>query len=397
MLLGVRMIKRDISDALLRFATQYPVVTITGPRQSGKTTLVRHLFKDRPYYNLENLASFEFAKSDPIGFLDQMPDGGVIDEIQKVPELLGQIQVICDEKQQNGLFILTGSSQLELSDGVAQSLAGRTALITLLPLSVHEIKQDGFDINEIHKIHTGFLPRIISEDLDATEALDFYYRTYVERDVRNLLNVQNVSQFQLFVKMCAGRVGQLLNLSSLANDVGISHTTARHWMSILQACYIVFVLPPWFENLGKRLVKSPKLYFYDVGLAAFLMGIEHPDQVRTHPLFGSLFENLVICEFLKFRCNLGKTNNLHFFRDSKGNEVDIILQSGQSKMAVEIKAGKTIQPSFYKGLRYAESLWQDQLVNKWIVYGGEQKQKRTDATIIPVSDVFEMMSSLRSS
>jgi len=388
------MIKRDAEKTLLRFAEEYPVVTVTGPRQSGKTTLVKSLFGDKLYFNLEQLSHFEFATNDPEGFMAQMPDGGVIDEIQRVPQLLSLIQVISDKKKINGMFILTGSSQFELMQGITQSLAGRTALLTLLPLSLNEIKNAQMLKSNNENIYRSFMPRIVNEGLNPSEALDFYFRTYVERDVRNFAQIRNLSQFQMFVRMCAGRVGQLLNLSSLGNDIGVSHTTIREWISILKASYIVFTLEPYYENIGKRLMKSPKLYFYDPGLAAYLLGIENEKQIATHPLLGNLFENMVVCEFMKYRFNNGKTNNLNFFRDSRGNEVDIVYSVAQHKIPIEVKAGATVRPVFFKGLRYFETLFPDLPYGKILVYGGNEMQKRQDANVIPPANIYSELESL---
>lgn len=376
------MIRRDATKVLERFAKQYPVVTVTGPRQSGKTTLVQHVFKNKPYYNLEQLSHFEFAESDPEGFIAQMPQGGIIDEIQKVPKLLSLLQVVSDKKKIKGLFIITGSSQFQLLHAISQSLAGRTALLTLLPLSLNEIKNEKKLLSNSENIYRGFMPAIVADNLNPTEALDFYFRTYIERDVRALAQIKNLSQFQMFVKMCAGRIGQLLNLSSLGNDIGVSHTTAKEWVSILKASYVVFTLEPFFENIGKRLMKSPKLYFYDTGLAAFLLGIENPQQVVTHPLYGSLFENMVICEFMKYRFNRGKTQNLSFFRDSKGNEVDLLYSVAQHNIPIEIKAGATISPVFFKGIKYFETLFPELPYGKLLVYGGSNIQRRIEAQVL---------------
>ncbi len=391
------MIERDSAKLLLRFSEQYPVVTVTGPRQSGKTTLVKSVFKEKPYYNLEQISQFEFAKNDPEGFMGQMPEGGIIDEIQRVPELLNLIQVFSDKKGKNGLFIITGSSQFELLHGISQSLAGRTALLTLLPLSLHELKKaELLADSSSRNIYQGFMPRIVNEKLNPSEALDFYYRTYVERDVRNLAEIRHLSQFQMFVRMCAGRVGQILNMSSLGNDVGVSHTTVKEWISILKASYIIFTLEPYFENIGKRLMKSPKLYFYDTGLAAYLLGIENENQVITHPLFGNLFENMVIGEFLKYRFNNGKSSNLTFFRDSKGNEVDIVYSVAQHKIPVEIKAGKTIREDFFKGLQYFETIFPEMPYGKFLIYGGKDIQNRKDAKVITPETIFDEFNKISS-
>lgn len=280
------MIPRTISPKILQYAKQYPVVTITGPRQSGKTTLCQMIFPDIPYVSLESIEERSFATSDPKGFLDRFPDGAVLDEIQRTPELLSYIQVRVDESQKTGQFIITESQNFELLNTVSQSLAGRTAIARLLPFSFEEIlsHQSIESIDQL--LYTGFYPRIYDKQLNPTEALSFYFNTYIERDLRLLINVKDLSRFETFLKLCATRCGQLVNLSSLGNDCGVNHNTIKSWLSILEASYIIKLLPSYFNNLGKRLIKSPKLYFIDTGLAAFLLGIQNIDHLRTHPLRG---------------------------------------------------------------------------------------------------------------
>ena len=297
------LINRTIESLLKTLAGQYPAVTITGPRQSGKTTLCRKVFPDKPYANLEAPDVRQFAQDDPRGFLAQYPQGAVLDEIQRTPDLVSYLQPLVDDDQRAGLFILTGSQQFEISQTINQSLAGRTALVKLLPFSIVEI-QSSFLLPSIDSLlYHGFYPRLWDKKLDPTQALGDYYQTYIERDLRQLVTIKDLNLFQRFVQLCAGRVGQLLNISSLANDAGISHTTAANWISLLEASYIVFQLQPYYRNISKRLVKSPKLYFYDVGLATFLLGIENEKQVSRDPLRGNLFENMVIAETLKYRFN----------------------------------------------------------------------------------------------
>lgn len=280
------MIPRALAGHAASVFIKYPVVTITGPRQSGKTTLANATFPDKPYANLESPVTRQFAEEDPIGFLNQYPEGAIIDEIQRVPDLLSFIQVIVDEKQKNSLFILTGSQQFELMRGISQSLAGRTALLKLLPLSISELTSF-FPLGVDEMLFKGFYPRIYDQNIPPYQVYGDYYETYVERDLRQLINIKNLSLFQRFIRLCAGRCGQLLNLNSLANDSGISQSTAREWMTILEASYIVFLLQPFHVNIKKRLVKSPKIYFYDVGLAGWLCGIEEERQIATHPLRGT--------------------------------------------------------------------------------------------------------------
>lgn len=386
------MIKRHVEQKLLKFLKQYPVLMLTGPRQSGKTTLCKMALPDKPYVSLESPDNREYALSDPKGFLSEYPKGVIIDEAQHAPELFSYIQGIVDEKKKNGMFVLTGSQNFQLLNKVNQSLAGRTAILKLLPFSIREIKPiiKKMSLNEV--LLSGFYPRIYDEKLEPQHALSFYFETYVERDVRSLLNVKDLSSFQKFVRLCAGRVGQLLNLSSLGNEAGVSHTTAREWLSLLEASYIVFLLPPHYKNYNKRITKAPKLYFYDVGLASHLLGIETVKQMQRDPLRGSLFENLVVIEFLKKQYEEASRANLSFFRDSNQNEVDLILPSGNALWAVEIKSGQTIASDFFKGLNYFKGVNKEDHLKNFVVYGGDQTQKRTSAQVVPWNELDTLFS-----
>jgi predicted AAA+ superfamily ATPase len=385
------MIEREISGYLKSLVKKYPVVTVTGPRQSGKTTLVKHLFKNMDYINLENPEERAFAQDDPRGFFNRIPNGAILDEIQRVPELLSYIQVITDDINWKGKFILTGSQQLEMIDSIDQSLSGRTALLKLLPLSLSELKSHHTYSGMTELLHKGFYPRVFDRQLDPYQAYGDYYETYVERDVRKLINIKNLSQFQKFVKLCAGRIGQLLNLSSISNDIGISHSTVREWMSTLEASFIIFLLEPYYKNIRKRLVKSPKIYFYDVGLAAYLLGIEQESYLENHPLIGNLFENLVLMEILKHRYNDGKKNNLNFYRDSTGNEVDVLYNIAQKALAIEIKSAKTIHPDFFKGLNALENAVPEIILAKAIIYGGDRSETRREAHITNVFGIKQLL------
>lgn len=387
-------VHRTSENILQDLAGKYPVITITGPRQSGKTTLCRKVFAHREYANLESPDIRQFAIDDPRGFLAQYPDGAVFDEIQRAPGLVSYVQGIVDQEKKNGLFILTGSQQFEVSNTINQSLAGRTALVKLLPFSIQEI-QSAFPLPDADGLlYQGFYPRIWDKKLNPTQALGDYFETYIERDLRQLIAIKDLHSFQRFIKLCAGRIGQLLNISSLANDTGISHTTARNWLSLLEASYIIFLLQPYHRNISKRLVKSPKIYFYDVGLASFLLGIENKKQISRDPLRGNLFENMVIAEALKYRYHHGKRSNLYFYRDSKGNEVDLLFVSGSDVFPVEIKAGMTITRDYFNGLKYFAQLFPDNIPRgSGIVYGGEEAQQRTDVSIMPIkslTDLFDM-------
>ena len=387
------MIERDITPRLTRLFQQYPFVTVTGPRQSGKTTLCRAAFPGLAYANLEAPDQREFAESDPRSFLEQFDEGAILDEIQHVPALLSYLQVLADEKRRNGLFVLTGSEQFRLSDAISQSLAGRTALLKLLPFSLAERQRAGASdtLNDI--LFSGFYPRIHDQGLDPRQALGDYFETYVERDVRRIGEIRNLSSFRLFVRLCAGRVGQLANLSSLGADAGVSHTTARGWLTVLEASYIVFQLPPFHANIRKRLIRSPKLYFYDVGLASYLLGIEHADQLATHPLRGALFENVVVAEALKHRFNRGEQPNLSFFRDARGLECDLFYQTGRGIGAIEIKSGSTIASDYFHALDRVAGLIPD-ISSKAVVYGGTARQSRSDCEVVPLGDLSGLLEGL---
>jgi predicted AAA+ superfamily ATPase len=385
------MIPRILMPILTQLAGQYPVITVTGPRQSGKTTLCRTAFPDKPYVNLESPDIREFARSDPRGFLAAYHGGAILDEIQRVPDLLSYLQPMVDERQEPGLFILTGSQQFEVMNTISQSLAGRTALLKLLPFSLEELTGAGIQPDLDTMLLTGFYPRIYDAGLNPTQALGDYMETYVERDLRQLITIKDLALFEKFVRLCAGRVGQLLNFQSLGNDVGISHSTARSWLTLLEASYIVFLLHPWFTNITKRQVKAPKLYFYDVGLASYLLGAENQLHLTRHPLKGNLFENLIVIEALKYRYHRGKRNNLHFWRDAKGNEVDLVIESGPDVMPVEIKLGATISEDYFKGLRTFFAKLPAPPAKSTLVYGGTEQQKRNGIDIWRVNDVAEMM------
>ena len=380
-------IRRQAETVLLERAKAYPVVTVLGPRQSGKTTLCRIAFPDKPYVNLEQPDVREFAQQDPQAFLTQYPDGAVLDEIQNVPSLLSWIQVLTDSDPRAGRFVLTGSHQLQLSAQLTQSLAGRTAVIELLPLSLSELMSQNVSMPTDGTVDQWMLqggyPRIHAQQMSPEVMLSDYFATYVERDVRQLINLRHLREFGQCVRLLAGRTGQLLNQSSLGNEVGVSSNTITQWLSILEASFVVFTLAPWSANLGKRLVKSPKVYFYDVGLACWLLGIKTVEQLQYHPLRGALFENLVVLEVMKAQRNQGLREPLYFFRDSNGLEVDLLLERAEGLVLVEIKASQTVAAPLFKGLRTVSALLGERVKKQYLVYGGDALQERTGVQVLP--------------
>ena len=380
---GRPAIEREVAPLLRALFLRYPVVTVTGPRQSGKTTLARMTFPDLAYVNLEAPDERARAEANPRAFLGRLQGGAVLDEIQRAPALVSYIQAIVDEAARPGMFVLTGSQHFGVIDTIGQSLAGRTAILRLLPFSIAEAGSVTAELDVDAMLRLGFYPRIHALELDPTQTLGDYVETYVERDVRNLAGVRNLEGFRRFLGLCAGRVGQLLNLQSLGNDAGVSHTTAREWMSVLQAGFVAFTLPPYHGNLSKRLIKSPKLYFYDVGLAAFLLGIEERSHLFTHPLRGALFENLVVVEALKHRFNQGRRGNILFYRDSAGHEVDLLYEIAGKVAAVEVKAGETVPSGAAAPLDRLAAVLGDRIVERMIVYGGEAEYSEGDVRVMP--------------
>ena len=378
------MIHRQVAATLLQMASQYPVVAVTGPRQSGKTTLVRALFGKLPYVSLEEPDRRAFALEDPRGFLAAYPDGAVLDEVQRAPDLLSYLQTLVDRDPRPGRFILTGSQQLGLLSGIAQSLAGRVALIKLLPFSLGELEGSGQAPATVDKLLLqGLYPPIYDRGLDPTTWYANYVATYLERDVRQLVNVRDLTTFDRFLRLCAGCSGQLLNLSGLASDAGVSHNTARAWVSVLEASYLVQLLPPYHRSFNKRLVKTPKLYFLDPGLASWLVGIRTLDQLVVHPLRGALFEGWVVTEALKARYHQGLAPDLYFWRDNSGHEVDLLREDGAVLTPFEIKSGRTVVPDFFTGLRRWVTIAGDAAGQPYLVYGGDERQIRSGVTVLP--------------
>ena len=384
------MIKRKIQQELATLAQEYKVVTITGPRQSGKTTLARMQFPDYTYVNLEEPETRQLAERDAKEFLKRYSTPIIIDEIQRLSMLLSYIQVECDKSSAKGQYILTGSHQPALKAEIAQSLAGRTAILQLLPLSIAELTEAGVQLERDEYLFKGFMPQLYEENIDITRFYRNYYMTYVERDARQLVNIRNFSSFEVFIKLLAGRVGQLVNLNSLAGDVGVSSSTLGEWLSILEASYIVFRLPPYFENFGKRLIKTPKLYFTEVGLDAYLLDLENPGMVTRDPLMGNLFENMVIVEALKARYNAGKDAGLYFFRDSNGLEIDLLQSANRKLYPMEIKAARTYNSDFAVNIRKFDKL-NDKTAGGSVIYSGDNVQKIGDIQLLNFMDTASIV------
>lgn len=381
------MFPREITTEIERALESYPVVTLTGPRQSGKTTIAKKIAGDKPYYNLEQPNTRELINDDPMGVLNQCPDGAIFDEVQHAPELLSYLQVVVDERNKEGLFILTGSHQPELHQTVTQSLAGRTAMLNLLPLSIAELQNKKIDLSLNEYLLNGFMPRIYDKNIDPSRYYRDYLQTYIEKDVRTLINLKDLMTFQKFLKLCAGRVGQIVNFSSLGGELGVSHHTVKHWLSVMQASYIITLLPPYFENFGKRIIKSPKIYFMDVGLACFLLDIESQDQLARDPLRGGLVENLVISEMQKARMNQGKQPNLYYYRDSRQVEIDVIYKTGHELIPFEIKSSSTYRTAYFDGINYFKKLAGDRCQEGYLVYAGEEELPYKDFNIINYKSV----------
>lgn len=394
------MLKRAIANKLSSLVKQFPVISITGPRQAGKTTLVKMFFAGHDYVSLEDPDERGFAHSDPRGFLRRFDGHNVIlDEIQRAPDLLSYIQGIVDKEALPGRFVLTGSQQFQFMSKITQTLAGRTAVVYLLPFSLNEIMTaqppDPYRIVELpdsrnkppenleNLIYKGMYPRIHDKGLEPHDWLQAYFTTYVERDVRDIVNVGDLETFQRFVRLCAARSGQLINFSSLALDAGISHTTARNWMSVLQASFIVHLLPPHHANFSKRTIKSPKLYFMDTGLLCYLLRIKSPGDITIHPMKGAVFETFAVSELYKAFTNRGETPPLYFWRDRTGHEVDIIIDAGKMLIPVEIKSGETVAASFFDGLKYFTSLGAPAATTGVVIHGGDAMYKRDGFTVRP--------------
>lgn len=387
------MIYREITQELKKLSKEYPVTLLLGPRQSGKTTLIKKVFSNYTYVNLEDLETQEFALNDPNAFLSQFKNGLIIDEVQRAPKLLSQIQVIVDKSKKNGQFILTASQNFLLLEEVSQSLAGRVAILELPPLSLSEIsslsKLETIDIWDL--AFKGFYPRLYDHKMDTSAYYSNYIKTYIERDVRLIKNISNLHSFKKFLRLVAGRCGQILNYSSLANDAGIDQKTAKNWISILEASFIIFLLKPYYKNFNKRLIKMPKIYFYDTGLLCSLLNVNKKEDLNNHYLKGSIFESLIISDVLKNRLI---KSNIYYFRDKTGNEVDLLLDFSKGLIPIEIKSGQTINADYFKAIDYIHKTMGDNILRSFIIYNGQSIQRRAKVDIIPWHNLRSMLKNL---
>lgn len=377
------MITRILGDKIKEAAQKMPVVAITGPRQSGKSTLVRQIFPEHTYSNLEDIEQRNFAKQDPKGYLKNIGAYCIIDEVQYVPDLLSYIQVRVDQDQQPGQYIISGSQNLLLMEQVSQSLAGRVGIFNLLPFSVEEIRNTPFALPEYEDyLLKGFYPRIYDRDLNPTDWLLDYIQTYVERDLRQLMNVGDLGAFRQFLEICAGRIGQLVNFSEIGSLIGVSYQTVKQWLSVLQTSFIIHLLRPYHQNYNKRIVKTPKLYFYDTGLACALLNLRNTEDINRHFAKGALFENFVINEVLKNHLHRNIHCGQYFWHASSSHEIDLLLHKGGRLLPIEIKSGRTINPNFFDGLKYFQNLSGAAPEDSYLVYGGETRQQRSMATVL---------------
>ncbi len=385
-----KYIHRELSSVLEEAYRYFSVITVTGPRQSGKTTLIRNLFPHLPYYSLESLDIRSFAENDPIAFLNQNEEGMILDEVHNAPDLLSYIQGIVDEHPDKR-YILSGSSQFAMLKRVTQSLAGRTAVFDLMPLSYSETKDLTADVPLDKLLFNGFYPAIYSGRNVPEFLYPAYMKTYLDRDVRDLLQIKDMMQFHIFIKLCAGRIGSLFKASELANEIGVSPNTITSWLSVLQASYIVTLLPPYFENTSKRLTKMPKLYFLDTGLACYLLGIESPEQLSRDKMRGALFENFVVTEALKQRYNQGKESNLYFYRDSNQNEIDLLLKRNTRLYGIEIKSSMTYHKDFEKALKRIDEWVKAPVDGKAVVYAGNFENTAGEIKLLNYTNMDEVL------
>jgi hypothetical protein len=384
------MIKRELTEKLIELSNKFPVISVTGPRQSGKTTLIKFSFPEYTYSSLEDPDTRIIAQNDPRGFLES-GEKMIIDEVQRLPELFSYIQTITDESGIPGQFIISGSQSFLLNEKISQSLAGRVAVLHLLPLGFTELQADGKSFSTYEELlYTGFYPRIYDKEIDPQDFYPNYIQTYIERDVRLLQNIQDLNQFVRFMKLCAGRTGHLLNYTALSNDAGISVNTVKAWISVLEASFIIFMLQPHHKNFNKRIVKMPKLYFYDTGLVCSLLDLQSTQQLKTHYLVGNLFENFILTELIKKRFHRGLRNNCYFWRDHRGSEIDCIIDKGTELIPVEFKSSRTFSKSFFDNIIYWKKLSGDLSGIAIVVYGGDMSQKTKEGRLIGWKKVTDL-------
>ncbi len=371
------MIQRTAKNKLKDLATKFKAVAVTGARQTGKTTLVKQVFKGKPYLSLENPETRNFALEDPKGFLASYPNGAILDEVQRVPELFSYLQEILDNSKVKGLFILSGSNNFLLQQSISQTLAGRVAYINLLPFSIDELKKVKLLPDDDDQLMLkGFYPPIYDQEIPPLDWCPNYIRTYIERDVRQIKNITDLIIFERFIKLLAGRSGQELNNSALAVETGVDVKTIQSWIGILESSFIIYLLRPHFKNFNKTIVKRPKIYFYDTALVCYLLGIKNVLQLKTHPLRGSIFEGMVVTELIKKRTNAGLPINIYYWRDKTGHEIDVIVDNGDTLLPIEVKSGKTINQEFFKNIDYWAKI--SGIEKSILLYAGEQNQKRSN-------------------
>lgn len=383
------MIRRYLESTLRRLAVSFPIVAVTGARQAGKTTLVKSVFSEHTYVTLEDPQERAFAEEDPKGFLSRFSAGAIFDEAQRWPDLFSHLQTLVDADRRAGRFILTGSQHFGLMAGISQSLAGRVGMTRLLPLSLSEVPITMLQSRDAVLLRGGY-PGLYETPVEVTDWMSSYVATYVERDVRQILDVKDLTAFQKFLKLCAGRTGQVLNLSTLAGEVGISHTTARSWISVLESSDLIHLLPPYHQNFGKRVIKSPKLYFHDVGLACWLLGIRSAEILETHPARGSLFETLIVGEFLKARFNTGQPADLYFWRDASGREADLVYETPKGLQSVEIKSGQTVTSDYIAATHRAALPASSSALPPLLIYGGTESYERSGIRVLSWTGLQEI-------
>jgi predicted AAA+ superfamily ATPase len=381
-------IHRNLEGKAKELFQKFPILAVLGPRQSGKTTMVRSLFQDKPYFNMENPNHYDFASQDPVGFLNSQPNGMIIDEVQNVPNLFSYLQVISDEKGTPGQYILTGSHNILLNEKISQSLAGRVALCHLLPFCISELPESRDFLSAMYK---GFYPRLHMQDIDPVDYYPNYISTYVEKDVRQIANLIQLSTFKKFIRLCAGRVGQILNMTSLATETGISLPTVKDWLSILEMSYIIFPLQPYYKNFNKQVVKSPKLYFCDTGLLCNLLGLTTPESLELHYAKGSIFENMIVADIYKTYLGMARQPKLYFWRDKNGHEVDLLIDTDQGLLPVEIKSGQTITTDYFTGIKKFQDL--ADCLPGIVTYAGSEEQQRSNHSVIPWNQIAKAITS----